>query len=104
METTASNQFHLHCASLEDFVDAVGGESVILETSLGPFPLPTVKAGEDLAEDIGMEEERNSKWPQAFSGDSICEFNEIAAARGCLGRFPGGEMMGIIKTFLKQKP
>jgi 2,3-bisphosphoglycerate-independent phosphoglycerate mutase len=28
---------------------------------------------------------------------------EIAAARGCLGRFPGSEMMGIIKKFMKAK-
>jgi 2,3-bisphosphoglycerate-independent phosphoglycerate mutase len=40
---------------------------------------------------------------KAFSGDSVCEFNEIAAARGCLGRFPGSEMMGIIKKFIKAK-
>ncbi|KAI4346784.1 hypothetical protein L6164_007652 [Bauhinia variegata] len=33
-------------------------------------------------------------------GDSVYEFNEIAGARGCLGRFHGGEMMGIIKKFL----
>uniref|UniRef100_A0A5B6ZM59 Metalloenzyme domain-containing protein n=1 Tax=Davidia involucrata TaxID=16924 RepID=A0A5B6ZM59_DAVIN len=88
---------------LKDFVGAVGGESVILGTSLDPFPLPTVKAGEDLANDVGMEDEKRSKQLQAFSSDSVCEFNEIAAARGCLGRFPGGEMMGIIKTFLKLK-
>ncbi|KAA8547844.1 hypothetical protein F0562_004273 [Nyssa sinensis] len=88
---------------LKDFVGAVGGESVILGTSLDPFPLPTVKAGEDLADDVGIEEEKRSKQLQPFSGDSVCVFNEIEAARGCLGRFPGGEMMGIIKTFLKLK-
>ena len=34
------------------------------------------------------------------SGDSVYELNEVAAAKGCLGRFPGGEMMGIIKKFI----
>lgn len=87
---------------LKDFVDAVGGESVVMETPLDPFPLPTVKADEDLTEDIKTEKQK-SKQSKAFSGDSVCEFNEIAAARGCLGRFPGGEMMGIIKTYLKLK-
>ncbi|XP_059645746.1 uncharacterized protein LOC132287215 [Cornus florida] len=86
---------------LKDFVGAIGGESIISETSLDPFPLPTVSADEDSADDMVMEEEKKSKLLQAFSGDSVCELNEIAAARGCLGRFPGGEMMGIIKTFLK---
>lgn len=85
---------------LKDFVGAVGGEPIVLGTSLDPFSLPTIKAGEDLTDDVGIEQER-SKQLQAFNGDSVFEFNEIAAARGCLGRFPGGEMMGIIKKFLK---
>ncbi|XP_010257826.1 PREDICTED: uncharacterized protein LOC104597802 isoform X2 [Nelumbo nucifera] len=87
---------------LEDFVGAVGGNDIVMGTSLDPFPLPTVKTDEDLKEDLGIEEERNIL-QKAFSGDSVSEFNEIAAARGCLGRFPGGEMMGIIKRFLKLK-
>lgn len=80
---------------------AVGGEVKLIETSLEPFPLPTVKAGEDLSEDVGIEAETECTKKQSFSGDSVVEFNEIAAARGCLGRFPGGEMMGIIKSYLK---
>ncbi|PPD73154.1 hypothetical protein GOBAR_DD29928 [Gossypium barbadense] len=86
---------------LKDFVGAIGGESVILETSLDPFPLPTVKVGEDLNEDIALGKGRNCKQVESLSGDSVFEFNEIAAARGALGRFPGGEVMGIIKRFLK---
>ncbi|PRQ33039.1 hypothetical protein RchiOBHm_Chr5g0053081 [Rosa chinensis] len=46
-------------------------------------------------------EQEPTKRPRAFNGDSVCEFNEIAAARGCLGRFSGGEMMGVIKNFLE---
>ncbi|KAJ4974990.1 hypothetical protein NE237_008164 [Protea cynaroides] len=83
---------------LKDFVDAVGGEMVVMGTSLDPFSLPTVESGEDL-KDITSGEGRCTK-QKAFSGDSVAEFNEIAAARGCLGRFPGSEMMGIIKKFL----
>ncbi|KAF7811223.1 2,3-bisphosphoglycerate-independent phosphoglycerate mutase 1 [Senna tora] len=85
---------------LKDFVGAVG-ENNINETSLDPFPLPSVKAGEDLTDDLKAEQERTDKSCQAHSGDSVYEFNEIAAARGCLGRFPGGEMMGVIKKFLE---
>lgn len=82
---------------LKDFVGAVG-ESIIMETPLDPFPLPSVKSGEDLTENVKLEPERTSR--QAYHGDSVREFNETAAARGLLGRFPGGEMMGIIKKFL----
>ncbi|XP_019197309.1 PREDICTED: uncharacterized protein LOC109191178 isoform X2 [Ipomoea nil] len=89
--------------SLKDFAGAVGGETVLLETSLDPFPLPTIKAGEDLALDVGVEGGERSKQHRAFSGDCVNEFNEIAAVRGCLGRFPGSEMMGIIKTYLNLK-
>lgn len=86
---------------LRDFVNAVGGESALLETSLDPFPLPTVKeSGENVT---GKEEEDSGRRevPPAIGGDSVSELNEIAAARGCLGRFHGGEMMGVITKFLK---
>ncbi|KAK3409324.1 hypothetical protein EUGRSUZ_J01450 [Eucalyptus grandis] len=85
---------------LKDLVGAVGGDSVLAETSLDPFPLPTVKSGEDSEEDVVMQKEGGTNQIRAFNGDSVYEFDEIAAARGCLGRFPGGEMMGIVKSFL----
>ena len=86
---------------LKDFVGAIGGESNLMKISLDPFPLPTVQAGEDLTEECLREGWKTRVSVQAFSGDSVTELNEIAAARGCLGRFPGSEMMGIIKAFLK---
>lgn len=86
---------------LQDFVSAVG-EPIVLGTSLDSFLLPSTKAGEDLMEDLVVSSEKMSGC-KAFSGDQVSEFSEVAAARGCLGRFPGSEMMGIIKKFLKQK-
>ncbi|CAH9077405.1 unnamed protein product [Cuscuta europaea] len=87
--------------SLKDFVGAVGGEAVLSETSLDPFPLPMNNDGKDiLTADLGVERRKKGK---GFSGDSVAEFNEIAAARGCLGRFSGSEMMGVINTYLKLK-
>ncbi|XP_043698794.1 probable 2,3-bisphosphoglycerate-independent phosphoglycerate mutase [Telopea speciosissima] len=83
---------------LKDFVEAVGGEAMVMGTSLDPFPLPTVEAGDDL-KDASLGERRCTR-QNAFGGDLVAEFNEIAAAKGCLGRFPGSEMMGIIKKFL----
>ncbi|GAV60056.1 Metalloenzyme domain-containing protein/PhosphMutase domain-containing protein [Cephalotus follicularis] len=85
---------------LKDFVGVVG-EDFVLGTPLDPFPLPTIKAGEDISENINTTQERKREQIQTRSGDSVLEYNEIAAARGCLGRFPGGEMMGIIKKFIK---
>lgn len=86
---------------LSNFVSAVG-EAAVIGTPLDPFPLPSVKAGEDLREQVEQTEE-TSNGRKAFGGDSVCKFSEIAAARGCLGRFPGSEMMRIIKKFLKLK-
>lgn len=86
---------------LKDFVGAIGGGSKLMKISLDPFPLPTVKAGEDLTGECLSEDQKTRVSVQAFSRDSVAELNEIAAARGCLGRFPGSEMMGIIKAFLK---
>lgn len=87
---------------VKDFVGASGGESQLLETSLDPFPLPSVEPGKDLAFDPQTQE---PKCPlgrvSTFKGDAVFEFNEIAAARGFLGRFSGSEMMGIIKAFIK---
>lgn len=88
---------------LADFVSVIGGQSAVMNIPLDPFPLPTVEAGEDLSDDIRRERDGNRKQLQAFGGDAVCEFNEITAARGCLGRFPGGEMMGIIKKYLQVK-
>lgn len=86
---------------LQDFVSAVG-EAVVMETSLASFPLPSVKAGEDLREEVPFSDKKVTA-RKAFGGDQVGEFSEVMAARGCLGRFPGSEMMGIIKKFLKLK-
>ncbi|XP_025650184.1 uncharacterized protein [Arachis hypogaea] len=83
---------------LKDFVGAIG-ESTIQTTSLDPFPIPSVVPGEDLTNDL-EQEERKEKCSESYGGDSVYELNELAAARGCLGRFPGSEMMGIIKKFI----
>ncbi|KAH9622896.1 hypothetical protein KSS87_010085 [Heliosperma pusillum] len=89
---------------LKDFVGAKGGESVVMETSLESFPLPTVEAGDDLAEECLSADQRTQGLRKAFNGDSVFELSEIAAARGCLGRFPGSEMMGVINAFLQLNP
>ncbi|KAD5961034.1 hypothetical protein E3N88_12507 [Mikania micrantha] len=76
------------------------GESVVLQTCLDTFPLPTVAAGDDLSAYVAAEED-TSQTDQSFSGDFVWKLNEIAAARGCIGRFPGSEKMRIIKKFIE---
>uniref|UniRef100_A0A0R0H3T1 Uncharacterized protein n=1 Tax=Glycine max TaxID=3847 RepID=A0A0R0H3T1_SOYBN len=83
---------------LKDFVGAIG-ESTISKSSIDPFPIASVKSGEDLLDDLETEDRRD-KCCEAYSGDSVYELNEVAAAKGCLGHFPRGEMMGIIKKFI----
>ncbi|CAM6097656.1 unnamed protein product [Calypogeia fissa] len=85
---------------LRDLVKARGGEAAILATSLSPVSLPIV-ASSALA---ALAERANAKATHdcqhsPMAGDSVAIFNEIAAARGCLGRFQGIEMMGIIKQY-----
>ncbi|KAG0478114.1 hypothetical protein HPP92_012833 [Vanilla planifolia] len=87
---------------IRDFVGA-RGESTVMCTPLDTFTLPSVVAGEDICDGITMPEKSGEIFKNAFAGDSVSEFNEIAAAGGCLGRFPGSEMMGIIKKFIKLK-
>lgn len=86
---------------LKDFVAAKGGESAVLATSLSPFNLPIVgsSALAALAESASARATRDS-CDSPVAGDSVVHFDEIAAARGCLGRFQGSEMMGIIKKYM----
>lgn len=81
---------------LSDFVRARGGESVVLSTSLDPFPLP--QHSDDVSQSENLEPDLE-KQKKAVSGDGVAEFSEIAAARGYLGRFPGCEMIKIIKNY-----
>lgn len=86
---------------LKAYVGAVGGEAVVMATPLDPFPLPEVQVGEDL-KDLEVSDKPQSGGCKAYGGDSVSEFNEKTAARGCLGRFPGSEMMGVIKKFIQK--
>ncbi|KAL3696435.1 hypothetical protein R1sor_010511 [Riccia sorocarpa] len=80
---------------LKDFVVAKGGESVVLSTDLSPFNLPIAgsSALAALAEQASARASFDS-YDSPVAGDSVVRFDEISAARGCLGRFQGSEMMG----------
>lgn len=86
---------------LSNYVRARGGEDAVLATSLQPFLLPSVQADEDLLENFTVPNaDGRKKDSEACSGDTVNEFDEMSAAKGCLGRFPGSEMMGIIRNFI----
>jgi hypothetical protein len=38
-------------------------------------------------------------WPQLVLGDGVVAFDELSAARGCLGRFTGAGIMPLVKQF-----
>ncbi|XP_057816147.1 uncharacterized protein LOC131029611 isoform X1 [Cryptomeria japonica] len=89
---------------LKDFVNARGGESVIMETPLDSFNLPSVGDHNEGEKQTSLNSEdgnTNLHGCKPIAGDSVVKFDEIAAARGCLGRFQGSEMMKIIKLYLQ---
>lgn len=43
-------------------------------------------------------------WPQAVRGDPVRSFDELSAARGALGRFPGSEVLTLVKQFAGWPP
>ncbi|GJP35993.1 hypothetical protein CLOM_g20534 [Closterium sp. NIES-68] len=96
---------------LADFVHAVpGGEAAVFGADLSPFPIPTaatVAAAAATAvgsvapgEGKGAEKKGVGSVPGAagsVAGDAVARFSESGAAKGSLGRFPGCEMLRIIK-------
>lgn len=79
---------------LKEFVRALGGEDAV-RVPIEPFTLSSHDVQAHLAEKITVQRKR------AVAGDSVVAFNEIAASRGCLGRFQGSEMMGVIKKYME---
>ncbi|CAI5980152.1 unnamed protein product [Closterium sp. NIES-65] len=101
----------LAICDLSDFIHTVpGGEAAVLGTDLSPFPIPTAAtvAAEGVAGAIGGVRDRKGEGgvegvktvrgvAGSVAGDGVSRFSESAAAKGNLGRFPGSEMMRIIK-------
>eukprot|EP00252_Welwitschia_mirabilis_P027418 TRINITY_DN9398_c0_g1_i1.p1 TRINITY_DN9398_c0_g1~~TRINITY_DN9398_c0_g1_i1.p1 ORF type:complete len:150 (-),score=29.20 TRINITY_DN9398_c0_g1_i1:203-616(-) len=88
--------------NLKDFVKAKGGEETVLNFPLDPFSLPIANSDQD--DKIFAEYSANDEKIEELKflcGDRVTKFDEISAARGCLGRFQGSEMMGIIKKYLQ---
>ncbi|EFJ17030.1 hypothetical protein SELMODRAFT_268500 [Selaginella moellendorffii] len=79
---------------LKDFVKTKG-EDTVLSSPLEAFRLPGT------TEDSSWTYETHGPKPCDVHGDGVTSFSELSAARGVLGRFPGSEMMGIIKKYMQ---
>lgn len=90
---------------LADYVRARGGESVVTSVSMEEVRVPT--EGEGPAAPPGSASSSIDAAPSGpelqggLAGDAVALFSESAAARGCLGRFSGCEMMGILKAYVR---
>ncbi|KAG2498895.1 hypothetical protein HYH03_003086 [Edaphochlamys debaryana] len=103
-------------------VEALGGPSVLSKLDLGPIPLPDVQAPptcEQLRRQAAFKDARRKAawasrpwdpampaevfgpwrepWPQAVRGDPVRSFDEVAVARGALGRFQGAQVMALVR-------
>ncbi|GLI58706.1 hypothetical protein VaNZ11_000457 [Volvox africanus] len=111
-------------ASVRFAVEALGGPAYIRSVPLGPIPLPDVKnppSSAELCKQAAFKDARRKAawagrpwdpampaevfgpwrepWPQAVRGDPVRAFDEVSVARGALGRFPGSQVMGLVKQF-----
>jgi hypothetical protein len=74
-----------------------------------PFPeaAPGAGGGEVEQADVSGRSVTGSweeAWPQVVLGDGVCSFDELSVARGGLGRFPGSQVMPLIKQFVGVEP
>ena len=81
-------------------VAAIGGAEELERLA----PLETIvlpAAHESLQDDWAASEraDRSKASPAITFGDKVCAFDEVSAASGSLGRFPGSELMGLLREF-----
>ena len=92
-------------AHLRDVVAALGGDETVLAIPLGPIAHPIEGGGERSNGGGGashpalMVAGAAAAVAVAVAGDAVAEFSEAAAAEGALGRFPGSQVMSVIKDF-----
>lgn len=99
-------------AHVDDAVAAAGGASALAALSLGPIATPEFGSATPPAEDIGAAAEVASGPSQQqvdpplepVAGDAVYRFDELSAARGGLGRFPGSELMALLNGFAQTMP
>ncbi len=86
-------------------MEALGGSTFVRSIPLEPIPHPD--PGESVAELLskanGVE---GTAAPERTVqlGDTVGSFDEVAAAHGALGRFPGSQVMPLIRDFISKVP
>lgn len=115
-------------------VQSLGGTAAVERIPLGPIPHPEEEEGGPPAGNEGGQlaaltavlalgrqqqqqregsqqqqpqqrrEELRQPRPAAVLGDEVAVFNEIDAAAGALGRFPGSQVMPLIRQFTGLEP
>ena len=88
-------------------MDALGGSSAVQGIPLKPIPHPDPK--ESIADLLATRGENESEGAAAEKdsaqhGDCVRDFDEVAVAQGALGRFPGSQVMPLIRSFLAAVP
>lgn len=81
---------------------ASGAELPSLPLPSIPHPSSDVKTLSELDAAANVADAR--KQQLGCTGDSVLTFGEQAAAEGALGRFPGCEVMPMIKNFCRVPP
>ncbi|KAJ9529593.1 hypothetical protein QJQ45_013881, partial [Haematococcus lacustris] len=92
----------LAIAHLAHVVEALGGSDYVEALPLEPIPLPDVEqppSTAKLCRQVGRGVLPYAR-VQVVRGDPVRCFDELSAARGGLGRFPGSEVMPLVKAFL----
>ena len=84
-------------------VRVLGGDERIRGMELGPIPLPHEESDDEHgvqgAPPPGCGPPASQAAPAVAFGDGAVRFSEAAAAAGALGRFPGSEVMPLVKRF-----
>ena len=83
-------------------VEQMGGASAVMKTPLCYIPHPQTDGARPSLQTLGQIalQRRSQKLIVQPSGDDVTAFGEAAAASGCLGRFPGSQVMPLIQQFL----
>lgn len=91
-------------ADVADVVAVLGGhKEVVNRIKLGPIPNPSTEEGVELNGDffrkIILAESSTNEFSPLSTTDGVSRFNEIDAAEGLLGRFPGSQIMPLLQRY-----
>ena len=81
-------------------VEAIGGAEEL--ERLAPLETIVLPAAHESLQDAWAASEcagHPTITPVTIFGDKVCAFDEVSAASGSLGRFPGSELMGLLREF-----